>query len=232
MLFEDYLGPLLIAHIVFAFCCVGLSTHLCLWLRPLLSNVPLQSKKFRHRAVHRFAWMSALAWLLTMLSGLALYPSYKVRVRGEFLENPAAIVKNSLLQAEAAKRSRAQNEESRRFRSKTPGQLETQNTRSSNQAILSDTERNSALERGKSNSQKAEKIARWFDIKEHWAFLGLILSITLALVLTQNSNKKSHSFPGLPLWSLWSLSLLLALFSWSITLIGLLTASARSVLQL
>ena len=70
-LFEEYAALLLTAHAIFALLTVALSTHLVIWLRH-----GLRGNFGNQRAVVRFAGLSASAYGITMLLGMALYPTY------------------------------------------------------------------------------------------------------------------------------------------------------------
>ncbi len=87
MLFAESLArPLLVCHAVAAAVLVGASTHHLLWCRHYLRGRYGQMK-----AEKRFATIVTLAYVVTFLLGNVLYPTYKVRVRAEYFDNPPAI---------------------------------------------------------------------------------------------------------------------------------------------
>ncbi len=91
---------LLVLHTVFAVACVGASTHLVIWLRGYR-----RGQFTRVRAVKRFAWISLALYAVTFFGGNLIYPTYKVRVRGQFLDDPTAIVRELAARQKADARS-------------------------------------------------------------------------------------------------------------------------------
>src|SRR5579872_4490896 len=87
MLFLESLArPLLLVHAVSAAVLVGVTTHHLLWARHYAR------KNFgRIRQERLFALVAAVAFVFTFLLGNVLYPTYKVRVRAEYFDNPQAI---------------------------------------------------------------------------------------------------------------------------------------------
>lgn len=86
MIFAEHLAtPLLVVHAVLAAAAVGAATHAVLWLRRSLRDGG------RQRAVRRFGQLTLLLVALTFAVGLIIYPTYRTRVRAEFLDNAAAI---------------------------------------------------------------------------------------------------------------------------------------------
>ena len=87
MLFLESLArPILIGHAIAAAVLVGATTHHLLWCRHYLFGRYGQVK-----AERRFATICAIAFVATFIAGNLLYPTYKVRVRAEYFDNPAAI---------------------------------------------------------------------------------------------------------------------------------------------
>lgn len=83
---ESLARPLLLAHAIAAAVLVGATTHHLLWCRHYLYGRYGQAK-----AEKRFAAICAIAFVATFVGGNLLYPTYKVRVRAEYFDNPAAI---------------------------------------------------------------------------------------------------------------------------------------------
>ncbi|MCP4444040.1 MAG: hypothetical protein GY811_01680 [Myxococcales bacterium] len=213
MLFEDYSALLLVGHAVGALLCVALSTHLLVWLRRWSRGT------VRHGSIRRFAVWSAVAYATTMLLGMALYPTYKVRVRAEYLENPTAISRATEENAEAARRAMARNQESRRFRSGISG--------SAKPLPPLDVDQRQTIEiRADRKITRAAKLMRWFDVKEHWSALGLILAGALLLLLWVAPSEKPQR--GIARSTL-ALALASAAIAWSAAIIGVLVTAARSV---
>jgi hypothetical protein len=94
IVFESLARPLLIAHGIAAAVLVGATTHHLLWCRHYLRG------SFGHqKAEKRFATISASAFVATFVLGNLLYPTYKVRVRAEYFDNPPAIAEEVKLRA-------------------------------------------------------------------------------------------------------------------------------------
>lgn len=97
MLFLERIArALLVIHAVSAAVLVGATTHHLVWLRGYFR------RDFRkYNGERRFALIAAIAFALTFTIGNLIYPTYKVRVRAEYFDNPAAL-------AEDARNRRAQ----------------------------------------------------------------------------------------------------------------------------
>lgn len=211
MLFEEHSQWLLILHTVLALASVAISTHLVFWLRPYFHGA-----YGNHRAVRRFAALSAGAYFATMLVGLALYPTYRVRVRAEFLDNPSAITRSVEAKARAEASAYRHNEESRVYRSgKTPRE----------NSLVERSAEEVAIE-AEASVARGVHLSRWFDVKEHWSAMGLLMSFALLFILS--NWKPDESRQGIR-FAVLGLAVAVALCTWSAALIGLLTASARSV---
>lgn len=219
LLFEEYAALLLTLHAILAFLSVALSTHLALWLRKYYCRGQFGKRK----AVVRFSMLSAAAYLATMLVGMALYPTYKVRVRAEFLENPSRIHRSTEVEVQARKLTRQQDLQVRRYRSSesTPAPeavAEQPSARAEETGAAADAK-----------VERAAKLARWFDVKEHWALLGLLLSLVVCGILLQwKPDKESKGIAK----SVTALAAGAACIAWASTLIGLSTAAARSLVAL
>lgn len=83
---EPVARPLLVVHIVAAAVLVGSTTHHLLWCRHYL-----RGSFSRAKAERRFATIVACAFVTTFVVGNLLYPTYKVRVRAEYFDNPGAV---------------------------------------------------------------------------------------------------------------------------------------------
>lgn len=213
VLFEDYSVLLLVGHAAGALLCVALTTHLLLWLRRWARGGA------SHRSTRRFALWAAGAYAGTMLLGLALYPTYKVRVRAEYLENPSAISRATEEQARAARLAKARDQESRRFRRGSAGSADPL-------PALNEAERETIAERAESRIHRGAKLIRWFDVKEHWSALGLMLACALALLLWV--APKGEPSRGIARTTL-ALALASATAAWFAAIVGIIVTAARSV---
>jgi hypothetical protein len=86
VVFESFARPLLLAHAVVGFAALGAATHLAAYAL-------LAARRGRGLVqLRRFSLLSPLALAAQGLLGLALYPTYRVRVRLEHLERTAPAV--------------------------------------------------------------------------------------------------------------------------------------------
>jgi hypothetical protein len=181
---ESLARPLLVCHAIAAAVLVGATTHHLLWCRHYLYGRFGQAK-----AEKRFAAICALAFLATFAVGNLLYPTYKVRVRAEYFDNPPAIAAEVKLRAEQHKMVGV---------APTPAP-----------AVVA----------------SLSPVARMFDIKEHWVALGCAASLAL-WVLSRKLHPKDER-RVLPLYV--GLSMVQCGTAWFGAVVGLLTASFRSV---
>jgi hypothetical protein len=86
VIFEGAARALLITHAVLGFTAVLASTHHAAHSLLAMLGRP------QVRALRRFAWIAPLTVVAQALSGLAIYPVYRVRVRAEVLERTAPAV--------------------------------------------------------------------------------------------------------------------------------------------
>lgn len=218
MLLEDYTTLILVLHAIAAMTTVALTTHLVIWMRPMA-----RGERKRIGAARRFAWLALSGYALTMVLGMLLYPTYKVRVRGEYLENPSAIRRNTEAAAEARVMAEERHQESLRFRRGLAGRGEPQVVAPEDE----DAERIRNLADDRIDA--GAKISRWFDVKEHWSALGLILSAAVAFILWHASASKDSLVVAKLCWGM---AILSAASAWAAAVIGLVTAALRSVAAL
>jgi hypothetical protein len=153
---EEHARWLLLLHTALAVAAVATSTHLVVWLWKLRRGAA-----GRLRGVRTFALWSALFHLGAFAAGNLMYPTYKVRVKVSHLQNPDAILD------EGAERLRRDAEVRRRYNDETP----TEPTEGQIQRATA------------GRPDRADRIARWFDSKEHWVAMGLALAIGLAFLV-------------------------------------------------
>ena len=157
----------------------------------------LRGEHGRRRAVVRFAWIVLLLQLGAFIAGNAMYPTYKVEVRAAYLENAAAIT------ADRATRDR---------------ELE--------RVVIRE-----GVEPGPPSAtaeivRRAAGAARWFDIKEHWISLGILVSIALLILLRVWQPKRDGTTIGSVVMTL---GVIAAGTIWFGAIVGVLTASWRAV---
>jgi hypothetical protein len=174
---EEQARWLLIAHAVVGAATVAVATHLVVWMRGWL-----RGQFSRRRAVQRFALLSLALFATTFAIGNLAYPIYKVRVRSEYLEDPAAVAAS--------------------LRDPTPAQIT-------------------------AAADRTAAVARWFDVKEHWVAMGLVLAIACALVLRFWDPAEPGAAAIAPL--VFGMATGAAATAWFGALVGLLTSSFRAL---
>jgi hypothetical protein len=180
---ESLIRPLLVVHLIAAATLVGATTHQLVWCRHYL-----RGRFGRVKAEKRFATISAVCFVITFVLGNLLYPTYKVRVRAEYFDSPAAVAAEGRLRAEQHH------------------------------------EVAGAPEVGP-QATSLSTVSHVFDIKEHLVALGLAASLALWL-LSRRAHPETHP-PVLPLYL--GLALFQCTTAWSGAIIGVVTASFRSV---
>jgi hypothetical protein len=209
MLFEESSLLLLVLHAIAGMACVALSTHLFLWLRRYFRG------RASHSAVRRFALWTLVAYGLTMVLGLALYPTYRTQVRAAYFDNPSAIQSQAKETAQAQANARARSHESLRFRR---GEVAAR-SESEQQVSVSDIDLVKKVEWG-------ARLSRWFDVKEHWAMVGLLLSLAiLGMLATTRTSRDNKPVAGVIV----GMALIATLGAWSSAIIGIVCTAARSV---
>lgn len=169
---------MLVVHAVLGAALVASATHLVVWMRGYL-----RGRFPRQGAVRRFSSITLVLFGLAFLAGNLAYPTYKVRVRVGYLENPAAI------SADLAARGAPAEEV----------------------APALDT---------------TSKVVRWFDVKEHWAAVGLMLALACWLIL-RFWDPARHGGGIAPL--VFGLAVGAAATAWLGAIVGLVTASYRAI---
>ena len=100
MLFlESHVQGLLLLHTISATILVAASTHHLVWCRGYFGG-----KFGRAPGEKRFALIAALAFVCTFVLGNVLYPTYKVRVRAEYLDSPSAVAADRVQRTAEAER--------------------------------------------------------------------------------------------------------------------------------
>ena len=89
---EAYARPLLLLHALGGAVVVGSTTHQLIW-----SRAYRRGEFGRHRSEKRFVTILVIAYALNFLVGNLLYPTFKVRVRSEYLDDVRAVVEQAKL---------------------------------------------------------------------------------------------------------------------------------------
>ncbi|MBA3818663.1 MAG: hypothetical protein H0X17_07200 [Deltaproteobacteria bacterium] len=151
----------------------------------------------KRRAVRRFAVYSLVLHAGAMLAGNLVYPTYKVEVRTAYLENAGAIVADRTARARELERIAARDGTRPYESTPTPEVI-----------------------------KQAAKVARWFDVKEHWVALGLLASLGLVLVLSfWDVRQDGRALAPIIV----ALAVVIAGTVWLGAIVGVLTASWRAV---
>jgi hypothetical protein len=188
---------LLVLHTALGVAAVAASTHLCVWLVKYLRGA--QGKR---RAVQRFAvWAFALHAAAFVVGNLA-YPTYKTRVRTEYLDSPAAVG------ADVELRLRAAAERERR---------------ETGTATTTDADISREIAAAPSGAARA---ARWFDSKEHWVAVGLALALAV-LALTRAWDPERDGKGASPFVAMAAFGACATL--WFAAIVGVLTATWRAI---
>ena len=157
----------------------------------------LRGQSGKRRAVIRFAWLVLALQVGAFIAGNIMYPTYKVEVRTAYLENAAAI------SADQAARTR----EHERIAAREGAQA--REPSATTQMV-----------------KRAAQAARWFDVKEHWIALGILVSGALILILSVWDPKRDGAVIS-PI--VMTLGVITAGTIWLGAIVGLLTASWRAV---
>lgn len=195
---ESVARLLLIAHTAVAVACVGASTHLVLWLRRWR-----RGRFDRVRATRRFAVLSASLYLVTAVVGNLLYPTYKVSVRAQFLDNPSEITR------EVEARDRARQRVEAVF---GPG----------------GAERTGDAVPTEGPAKTGARMARWFDVKEHWVVFGAIIALAVALILRAWDPRREPGGAALGPIVFW-MAVAASAVAWLAAIIGVSVSSYRAV---
>jgi hypothetical protein len=148
------------------------------------------------RVSARSAWLTAALLAAGIVVGLVLYPTYRVEVRAAYLENPGAITAAAALHDHELQHVAAREHEP---------PPEAANTM--------------VLVRG------AAHAARWFDVKENWAALGLLAAVALAGILSLWTPAEGAAVRPVVL----ALAGVVCATTWLAAIIGLVTAAWRAV---
>lgn len=191
---------LLVLHAIVGAAAVAAATHWVVWLWPLT-----RGKATRAASMRRFATIALVLYGLALVLGLVLYPTYKARVKLEYLTRPASVVADHL------ERARAVAELTERAAGR-PAPTDD---------VAADAPVPTAAER-------ASKIARWFDAKEHWAALGLLLGLAVWWVARAWRPGVDEPIADGPVWFVVLGAIGVAVAAWFAAVVGLVTTAARS----
>jgi hypothetical protein len=197
---EDWAGWLLLLHAIVGGALVGVTTHAAWRLRG-----PASARQARMPQFRRLAGIAAVLFLLALTTGHLIFPTYQIRVRGEFLDSGEAVV--------AAHRNRV--ESGYRFWQRHYG--------GSGVVAPPPAVDPSTVEE---LPRRTARLGRWFDVKQHWAGLGAIAALVFWPLVAwwQPARDRRAVVPVVQL-----LAIGLALIAWSAALIGAIVTSCHSV---
>lgn len=148
------------------------------------------------RVSARSAWLVVALIAAGIAVGLVMYPTYKVEVRAAYLENPGAVT------AAAVAHDRELEHVAAREHELPP--------EAANTMVL---------------VHEAAQAARWFDVKENWAALGLLAAVALAGILSLWTPEEARVVRPVVL----GLAGIVCATTWLAAIIGVLTAAWRAV---
>ena len=149
------------------------------------------------RAGLRFAWVTLALQLAAFGAGNAMYPTYKVEVRAAYLENARELMAASESASAASARIMTREGGEPRQASATIDLV-----------------------------RRGAQAARWFDVKEHWIALGILVSAALVLLLSYWPSGREAA-AVLPVVT--GLAAIGAGTLWLAAIIGILTTAWRAV---
>jgi hypothetical protein len=191
---------LLVLHTALSVATVGALTHLVIWMRGYRRGVTA-----RHRAVRKFAMIALALFATNFVVGNVVYPTYRTHARNEYLDDTSAVVEDSLDRREAHARAAEKN-----------------------RAPLPPVSQARAEHDARARAAQAERVARWFDVKEHWVALGLALTAVLTLIVLLWSPKAEEGSAAIAPYT-FLMALGAAGSVWVAAIIGVLTAAWRAV---
>lgn|GEM_PF-784226 len=201
MLSIDTARWLLIAHAITGGAATAAATHWVVWLWPLW-----RGRTTRARGMRRFAVITMALYVLAMVIGLVLYPTYKAHVKLEYLTRPSSVI------GDAADRAIAHDELNDRAAARPPRPVDLDRAR----------------QRAGDATDRTKKVARWFDVKEHWVAVGLLLGLgVMAVVLVWKPSSEAEARDG-PVAFIVLGALIVAAILWLAVIVGLATSATRS----
>lgn len=157
----------------------------------------LRGKAGSRRAVVKFARLTLAFQLIAFIAGNVMYPTYKLEVRAAYLENPSALAEAHEAKSGWAARVIA-----------------------SEGGVPRKPPAMTAVIRGGFHA------ARWFDIKEHWVALGIIVSAAQLLMLSRwPMGREQRALAPIAM----TLAVICAATLWLAAVIGILTTAWRAI---
>jgi hypothetical protein len=189
---------LLVAHVILGVAAVAAATHWVVWLWPWRRGT-----YSRVRATKRFGVITMAIYVAALGAGAVFYPTYKTHVKLEYLTSTTAVIEDRSARLGATEQLLA------RWESRDQREIP---------RIVVHSITNDEIDR-------AAKIARWFDVKEHWVALGLVLGLaTMAVLLAWSPREDGRG----PFAFVFLGAVATAAVVWLAAIVGLLTTATRS----
>jgi len=192
---EAHARAWLIVHAVVGAALVASATHFVIWARDAWSG-----KAARWRGVRRFATITLALYVAAFALGNLLYPTYKVRVRLEYLDEATALSKDAQARDEV-------------------------------RALIDKRRTGVAVAPAHNDAPALARVARAFDVKEHWVALGLALAAAACALAWAWDPRRERSSGAAEMAgkALFCFAVGTATCAWIGALVGLYVSSFRSV---
>jgi hypothetical protein len=191
---------MLVLHTAASVATVGALTHLVIWMwRYRVGDTR------RHKAVKKFALISLALFATNFVVGNLIYPTYRTRVRAEYLDAPDQVVDDATRRGESHARA-----------------LEREGV---TEPPISEARRERTAKR---HAEDALRAARWFDVKEHWVAIGLALTAAVTLILFA-WRPRDEPGSGVIAPYVLLLACAAAATTWIGAVIGVMTAAWRAI---
>ncbi len=205
LVFEAHARWLLVVHALLGAATVALTTHLALW--------SWQAHRGRRARIPFVRWFAGTALLVTLaqfLLGNVLYPTYRVRVRAEYLDQPTAARAEAGLRAEVRTRvdARASADAVRAARAPVDASI------------------------APAPPSGLPGVARLFDVKEHLAAICLAAIAAawwVARTWTTAGVRDDRARARGPGALVVSLALVAAACAWIVAVVGHVVTGARAI---
>ncbi|MBT8492082.1 MAG: hypothetical protein KJO07_03395 [Deltaproteobacteria bacterium] len=196
---------LLVLHAILGVAVVAVTTHLAIWLHRYR-----QGRHKRVAAIRRFSRYALALYLASFVLGNVVYPSYKVGVRAEYLEDGSASTRDWADRLQARRKLIERYRTSQRLYGEAAATIEVPQVPEEPPLV----------------ARRAAKLARWFDVKEHWVAMGLALVLAVFLILrVYNPQRDPQVILPLLTW----MATAAAGATWLAGIIGLMVSGYRAV---
>ncbi|HTM19085.1 MAG TPA: hypothetical protein VL172_01205 [Kofleriaceae bacterium] len=205
---EAHARLLLVVHTALAVGAVAASTHVVVWMR----RYP-RGDYARHDGVRRLSLYAALLFVGAFVAGNLMYPTYRVRVRAAYLEDGGALMRERELRAQAHARA--------------VDRYDQEHARGGGEPLPAVAEPGPEVpDAGATLPRRGARMARWFDVKEHWLALGLVMAVAVAALARLWDPRRAGAAIA-P--AAFALAVGAAATAWLGAIVGVLVSSWRAV---